>query len=90
MNLKLKAENPSYINLVSPAATLFCDFLNFCLSVLSLSLFCHFSPLFESDVSSVWDYRSSVEQYRAPGGTAKSSVAAQVEHLRNWLTKQAQ
>ncbi|XP_027129517.1 argininosuccinate lyase [Larimichthys crocea] len=48
------------------------------------------SPQFESDVSSVWDYRSSVEQYSAPGGTAKSSVAAQVEHLRNWLKKQAQ
>uniref|UniRef100_A0A4W6F588 Argininosuccinate lyase n=1 Tax=Lates calcarifer TaxID=8187 RepID=A0A4W6F588_LATCA len=48
------------------------------------------SPLFESDVSSVWDYRSSVEQYSAPGGTAKSSVAAQVEYLRTWLKKQAQ
>lgn len=48
------------------------------------------SPLFGSDVSSVWDYRSSVEQYSAPGGTAKSSVASQVEHLRNWLRKQAQ
>uniref|UniRef100_A0A8C6LA63 Argininosuccinate lyase n=1 Tax=Nothobranchius furzeri TaxID=105023 RepID=A0A8C6LA63_NOTFU len=48
------------------------------------------SPLFGGDVSSVWDYRSSVEQYRAPGGTAKSSVAAQVEHLRIWLTKQTQ
>ncbi|KAM3868747.1 argininosuccinate lyase-like [Diretmus argenteus] len=48
------------------------------------------SPLFGSDVSSVWDYRSSVEQYSAPGGTAKSSVAAQVEHLRNWLKKLAQ
>ncbi|KAM9846492.1 argininosuccinate lyase [Aulostomus maculatus] len=47
------------------------------------------SPLFESDVSSVWDYRSSVEQYSAPGGTAKSSVAAQVEHLRDWLKKRA-
>ncbi|KAM9347923.1 argininosuccinate lyase [Symphorus nematophorus] len=45
------------------------------------------SPLFESDVSSVWDYWSSVEQYKAPGGTAKSSVAAQVEHLRNWQNK---
>ncbi|KAM3868681.1 argininosuccinate lyase-like [Diretmus argenteus] len=48
------------------------------------------SPLFGSDVSSVWDYRSSVEQYSAPGGTAKSSVAAQVERLRNWLKKLAQ
>ncbi|XP_017276930.1 argininosuccinate lyase isoform X2 [Kryptolebias marmoratus] len=47
------------------------------------------SPLFEGDVSSVWDYRSSVEQYSAPGGTARSSVAAQVEHLRNWLKQRA-
>ncbi|RVE64041.1 hypothetical protein OJAV_G00142220 [Oryzias javanicus] len=36
------------------------------------------SPLFGSDVSSVWDYSSSVEQYSAPGGTAKTSVVAQV------------
>uniref|UniRef100_A0A3B4ZZI7 Argininosuccinate lyase n=1 Tax=Stegastes partitus TaxID=144197 RepID=A0A3B4ZZI7_9TELE len=48
------------------------------------------SPLFGNDISSVWDYRSSVEQYSASGGTAKSSVAAQVEHLRTWLKKQAQ
>uniref|UniRef100_A0A3P8TDF5 Argininosuccinate lyase n=1 Tax=Amphiprion percula TaxID=161767 RepID=A0A3P8TDF5_AMPPE len=48
------------------------------------------SPLFGSDVSSVWDYRSSVEQYSAPGGTAKTSITAQVEHLRTWLKKQAQ
>uniref|UniRef100_A0A3Q2TRL9 Argininosuccinate lyase n=1 Tax=Fundulus heteroclitus TaxID=8078 RepID=A0A3Q2TRL9_FUNHE len=47
------------------------------------------SPLFGSDVSSVWDYRSSVEQYSAPGGTAQSSVTAQVEHLRNWLKTQS-
>uniref|UniRef100_A0A8C5NCW9 Argininosuccinate lyase n=1 Tax=Gouania willdenowi TaxID=441366 RepID=A0A8C5NCW9_GOUWI len=42
------------------------------------------SPLFEDDVSSLWDYQSSVEQYSAPGGTAKSSVETQVEHLRKW------
>ncbi|KAM9331956.1 argininosuccinate lyase [Pholidichthys leucotaenia] len=46
------------------------------------------SPLFGADVSSVWDYNSSVEQYRAPGGTAKTSVTAQVEHLRSWLKRQ--
>ncbi|KAJ8266730.1 hypothetical protein GJAV_G00134050 [Gymnothorax javanicus] len=43
------------------------------------------SPLFDSDVSSVWDYTSSVEQYSAPGGTAKNSVLAQIQHLRDWL-----
>ncbi|XP_015229356.1 PREDICTED: argininosuccinate lyase [Cyprinodon variegatus] len=48
------------------------------------------SPLFGSDVSAVWDYRSSVEQYSAPGGTAKSSVMTQVEHLRNWLRIKSQ
>lgn len=48
------------------------------------------SPLFGGDVSSVWDYRSSVEQYSTSGGTAKSSVSAQVEHLRNWLKMQSQ
>ncbi|KAJ8402285.1 hypothetical protein AAFF_G00371500 [Aldrovandia affinis] len=44
------------------------------------------SPLFDSDVSAVWDYTSSVEQYSAPGGTARSSVLAQIQHLRSWLT----
>ncbi|XP_056910942.1 argininosuccinate lyase isoform X2 [Takifugu flavidus] len=45
------------------------------------------SPLFGSDVVLLWDYRSSVEQYGAPGGTAKSSVTAQVELLKKWLKK---
>uniref|UniRef100_H3DFD3 Argininosuccinate lyase n=2 Tax=Tetraodon nigroviridis TaxID=99883 RepID=H3DFD3_TETNG len=48
------------------------------------------SPLFGADVASLWDYRNSVEQYGAPGGTAKSSVTAQVEHLKKWLRKHAQ
>uniref|UniRef100_A0AAX7ULY8 Argininosuccinate lyase n=1 Tax=Astatotilapia calliptera TaxID=8154 RepID=A0AAX7ULY8_ASTCA len=63
---------------------------NIALNQLTVEDLTAISPLFGSDVSSVWDYRSSVEQYSAPGGTAKSSVAAQVEHLRNWLKKHAQ
>ncbi|KAM6986985.1 LOW QUALITY PROTEIN: argininosuccinate lyase [Aplochiton taeniatus] len=43
------------------------------------------SPLFSTDVSSVWDYQSSVEQYSAPGGTARNSVNTQIQHLRTWL-----
>nr|XP_023685120.1 argininosuccinate lyase isoform X2 [Paramormyrops kingsleyae] len=43
------------------------------------------SPLFDNDVSVVWDYTSSVEQYSAPGGTARSSVSAQIQHLRDWM-----
>uniref|UniRef100_A0A8C1SXG4 Argininosuccinate lyase n=1 Tax=Cyprinus carpio TaxID=7962 RepID=A0A8C1SXG4_CYPCA len=48
------------------------------------------SPLFDKDVSSVWDYTKSVEQYSAPGGTARSSVTAQIEHFRTWLQAQKQ
>ncbi|XP_051537339.1 argininosuccinate lyase-like [Myxocyprinus asiaticus] len=48
------------------------------------------SPLFDSDVSSVWDYIGSVEQYSTPGGTGKSSVMAQIEHFRTWLQAQKQ
>ncbi|KAG8451781.1 hypothetical protein GDO86_003830 [Hymenochirus boettgeri] len=43
------------------------------------------SPLFCSDVSEVWDYNNSVEQYTAAGGTAKCSVVAQIEQLRTWM-----
>lgn len=45
------------------------------------------SPLFESDVSQVWNYTNSVEQYTAAGGTAKSSVNSQIEQLRAWMKK---
>lgn len=61
---------------------------NISLNQLSVEDLSSISPLFGSDVSSVWDYTRSVEQYSVPGGTAKSSVTAQVEHLRNWLKKQ--
>jgi len=47
-------------------------------------LFVH-SPLFEEDVSKVWDYEHSVEQYSAEGGTAKSSVEKQISKLQEWL-----
>ncbi|XP_072209360.1 argininosuccinate lyase [Excalfactoria chinensis] len=46
------------------------------------------SPLFSSDVSQVFNIVSSVEQYTAMGGTAKSSVTAQIEQLRELLKKQ--
>lgn len=46
------------------------------------------SPLFTSDVSHVWDYRHSVEQYSALGGTAKSSVEWQISQVRALLQAQ--
>ncbi|KAM6049376.1 argininosuccinate lyase [Chlamydotis macqueenii] len=45
------------------------------------------SPLFGSDVSQVFNVVNSVEQYTAMGGTAKSSVTAQIEHLRELLKR---
>nr|XP_009674214.1 PREDICTED: argininosuccinate lyase-like [Struthio camelus australis] len=45
------------------------------------------SPLFGSDVSQVFSFINSVEQYTAAGGTAKSSVTAQIEQLRELLKK---
>ncbi|KAG7515286.1 argininosuccinate lyase [Solea senegalensis] len=73
---------------VSGKAVFMAESKNVTLNHLTVEDLSALSPLFGSDVSSVWDYRSSVEQYSAPGGTAKSSIAAQVEHLRKWLKKQ--
>ncbi|TRZ04680.1 hypothetical protein HGM15179_022427, partial [Zosterops borbonicus] len=44
-------------------------------------------PLFGSDVAQVFSAGSSVEQYTAAGGTAKSSVSAQIEQLRELLKR---
>jgi hypothetical protein len=46
------------------------------------------SPLFSGDVSHVWDYGHSVEQYSALGGTARSSVDWQIGQVRALLRAQ--
>ncbi|KAG8509898.1 Argininosuccinate lyase [Galemys pyrenaicus] len=46
------------------------------------------SPLFSGDVSHVWDYGHSVEQYAALGGTARSSVDWQIGQVRALLRAQ--
>uniref|UniRef100_A0A0B7A3W4 Argininosuccinate lyase n=1 Tax=Arion vulgaris TaxID=1028688 RepID=A0A0B7A3W4_9EUPU len=58
---------------------------NIPVSELSLKDFHSVSPLFEEDVTKVWNYTNSVEQYKAPGGTAASSVKQQIVSLRSWL-----
>ncbi len=40
------------------------------------------SPNFESDVHEVYNFENSVEQYVSMGGTAKSSVQAQIDHFK--------
>lgn len=69
----------------SGKAVLLAQSKNVSLNQLTLQDLQKASPLFDSDVSSVWDYTSSVEQYSTPGGTAKNSVLAQIQHLRDWL-----
>ncbi|XP_061104178.1 argininosuccinate lyase [Conger conger] len=71
----------------SGKAVLLAESKNIPLNQLTLQDLHTASPLFEADVSAVWDYTSSVEQYSAPGGTARNSVLAQIEHLRSWLAK---
>ncbi|KAL4669143.1 hypothetical protein H8959_007697 [Pygathrix nigripes] len=46
------------------------------------------NPLFSGDVSCVWDYGHSVEQYGALGGTACSSVDWQIRQVRALLQAQ--
>lgn len=44
------------------------------------------SPVFNKDVSAVWNYDNSVDQYSAYGGTAKSSVMDQIKNLKDWIS----
>ena len=43
------------------------------------------STKFDKDVSSVWDYQQSVEQYQSTGGTSLNSVERQIKLLLEWL-----
>ncbi|KAF5914641.1 hypothetical protein HPG69_005138 [Diceros bicornis minor] len=58
------------------------------LNQLSLQELQTISPLFSGDVSRVWDYGHSVEQYAALGGTARSSVDWQIGQVRALLRAQ--
>ncbi|XP_053411070.1 argininosuccinate lyase isoform X2 [Nycticebus coucang] len=58
------------------------------LNELSLQDLQTISSLFSSDVNRVWDYRHSVEQYSALGGTARSSVNWQIGQVRALLQAQ--
>ncbi|XP_072868749.1 argininosuccinate lyase isoform X2 [Chlorocebus sabaeus] len=58
------------------------------LNELSLQELQTISPLFSGDVSCVWDYGHSVEQYGALGGTARSSVDWQIRQVRALLQTQ--
>lgn len=44
-----------------------------------------FSEHFEEDVSSLWNYEHSVEQYQSFGGTARLNVEIQIQQLELWI-----
>ncbi|XP_018007115.1 argininosuccinate lyase isoform X2 [Hyalella azteca] len=54
-------------------------------SSLSLDELRSISPLFTADVSSVWSFESSVEQYSSDGGTGMAAVARQMELLHSFV-----
>lgn len=56
------------------------------LSDLSVAELASVSADFTSDVSSVWNYEHSVEQYTSTGGTAKSAVLHQIEAMTKSIT----
>lgn len=53
----------------------------------SLSCVAVFSDLFEEDVSAVWDYANSAEQYTSSGGTSLAAVRQQIAKLDSWLPR---
>lgn len=42
-------------------------------------------PKFEADVTSVWNFETSVERRNAPGGTSLQTVVKQIEDIKQWL-----
>lgn len=44
------------------------------------------SEHFEEDVSNLWNYEHSVEQYQAFGGTARVNIEIQIQQLELWIS----
>ncbi|KAL0113764.1 hypothetical protein PUN28_012705 [Cardiocondyla obscurior] len=57
------------------------------ISELTISQLKTVSEVFEDDVSRIWDFNSSVDQYRATGGTSLEAVQQQINNFRTWLNE---
>lgn len=57
------------------------------LALLTLEQLKSISPVFEEDVSEVWNYENSVEQYSVTGGTARCSVIKQIKEINKIIQK---
>lgn len=58
------------------------------LSELKFSDLATISSKFDEDVTSVWNFQRSVEQYQSTGGTSLNSVENQIKLLLEWLKLQ--
>ena len=58
------------------------------ISQLTLNDFKEISPLFEEDISEVFNFERSVEQRDTYGGTSSSSVLAQIASIEELVSKQ--
>lgn len=47
------------------------------------------SKEFKEDVSSIWDFKESTQQYQAKGGTSQQSVINQIHDLRKWMKEKS-
>jgi argininosuccinate lyase len=56
------------------------------LSQIPLSHLQEISPLFDADVSAVFDFDAAVARRAAPGGTAPEAVRAQIAEAHTWLS----
>ena len=55
------------------------------LSQISLDQFRELSPLFDEDVSGVFDFDAAVARRVVPGGPAPEAVRKQIEMARQWM-----
>ncbi|KAG8173135.1 hypothetical protein JTE90_015389 [Oedothorax gibbosus] len=59
---------------------------NCSITELSLPQLNSLSDYFNEDISLLWNYENSVEQYQAFGGTSRENVYVQIQLLEKWLS----
>ena len=72
---------------ISGSAVKLAESKNISLSSLTVADLKSIHPLFDEDVLLIWSYESSVEKKNSEGGTSKSSVYAQITHIKKYIEK---
>ncbi|KRT84166.1 hypothetical protein AMK59_1364 [Oryctes borbonicus] len=58
---------------------------NILISELPLEVLQSISKHFKEDITEIWNYENSIEQYQTMGGTSRSNVMTQIDLLKKWL-----